>query len=224
MKWFRMYSEFANDPKVQSMSEPMQRRLVMLLCLRSCDVLETLQPDDIAFHLRITPEDLLDTHAMFVRKGFIDTDWNILNWDKRQYVSDTSTYRTRKYRERQRNVTGTSQERCCDGLDTDTDTDTDTEKNKNIVPHAPHESPPNHKNFVRPSLDEVAAYCSERGNSIDARKWFDHYTANGWKVGRNPMKDWKAAVRTWERTQLQSAKQTKAEKTAAEIQKWLKGN
>ena len=58
----------------------------------------------------------------------------------------------------------------------------------------------NKKNiYIRPSLDEVKAYCMERGNSVDPQKWFDYYTANGWKVGKNPMKDWKACVRTWER-------------------------
>lgn len=42
------------------------------------------------------------------------------------------------------------------------------------------------------------AYCRERGNNVNPKKWYDHYTANGWKVGKNKMKDWKAAVRTWE--------------------------
>ena len=50
-----------------------------------------------------------------------------------------------------------------------------------------------------PTLEEVKAYCKERGNRVDPERWLDYYTANGWKVGKNPMKDWKAAVRTWER-------------------------
>ena len=50
-----------------------------------------------------------------------------------------------------------------------------------------------------PTLYEVKEYCSERGNKVDPERWFDYYTSNGWKVGKNPMKDWKAAVRTWER-------------------------
>lgn len=50
-----------------------------------------------------------------------------------------------------------------------------------------------------PTLEEVKAYCKERGNKVDPERWFDYYTSNGWKVGKNPMKDWKAAVRTWER-------------------------
>ena len=55
------------------------------------------------------------------------------------------------------------------------------------------------KRFVPPTLDEVKKYCIERGNNIDAEQFVDYYTTNGWKVGKNKMKDWKASVRTWER-------------------------
>lgn len=82
--WFRMYSEFASDPKVQSMSESMQRRLMMLFCLRCGNVLATLQDDELAFALRISEDELSETKALFLRKGFIDEDWSIKNWDKRQ--------------------------------------------------------------------------------------------------------------------------------------------
>ena len=66
---------------------------------------------------------------------------------------------------------------------TDTVTDTDTVKSKH------------------PTLDEVKAYCNERNNRVDPERFIDYYTSNGWKVGKNPMKDWKAAVRTWERSE-----------------------
>ena len=55
------------------------------------------------------------------------------------------------------------------------------------------------KRFAPPSVDEVRAYCKERNNGIDADTFVDFYTSKGWKVGNNPMKDWKAAVRTWEK-------------------------
>ena len=58
---------------------------------------------------------------------------------------------------------------------------------------------PKRRMFVRPAVDEVRAYCAERGNGIDAQMWYDYYESNGWMVGRNHMKDWKAAVRTWEK-------------------------
>ncbi len=53
--------------------------------------------------------------------------------------------------------------------------------------------------FTPPTLEDVAAYCRERGNGIDPQQFINHYTSNGWKVGKNPMKDWKAAVRSWSR-------------------------
>ena len=56
------------------------------------------------------------------------------------------------------------------------------------------------KRFAKPTLEAVQAYCLERGKGVDPQKWYDYYSANGWKVGKNPMKDWKAAVRTWERS------------------------
>lgn len=59
--------------------------------------------------------------------------------------------------------------------------------------------------FAPPSLDDVRAYCQERNNNVDAEAWFAHYESNGWKVGKNPMKDWKAAVRTWEREHYTAA-------------------
>jgi len=57
----------------------------------------------------------------------------------------------------------------------------------------------NIKHCAYPILEEVAAYCQERENQIDPQQFFDYYSANGWRVGRNPMKDWRAAVRTWEK-------------------------
>ena len=55
------------------------------------------------------------------------------------------------------------------------------------------------RRFTPPTFDEVAAYCLERQNNVDAQRFVDFYAAKGWRVGNQPMKDWKAAVRTWER-------------------------
>lgn len=54
------------------------------------------------------------------------------------------------------------------------------------------------KRFTPPTVDEVREYCFDRGNSVDPQRFVDYYTSNGWMVGKNKMKDWKAAVRTWE--------------------------
>ena len=55
------------------------------------------------------------------------------------------------------------------------------------------------KNKARPTLEEVKSYCLERGNSVDPERWMAYYESNGFKVGRNPMKDWRACIRNWER-------------------------
>lgn len=107
MDWFRMYGEFATDPKVQMMSEAMQRRLVMLFCLECSNGIETFHVTEretsIAFALRVTEEILAETKAVFLAKGFINDDWTLGNWEKRQYVSDSSTARVRAHREKKKN-------------------------------------------------------------------------------------------------------------------------
>lgn len=57
---------------------------------------------------------------------------------------------------------------------------------------------PKRTRFIKPSLADVKAYCEERGNNVDPERFINYYEANGWHVGKNPMKDWQAAVRTWE--------------------------
>ena len=54
--------------------------------------------------------------------------------------------------------------------------------------------------FTPPSVEEVRAYCFERGNNVDPERFVDFYESKGWTVGKNRMRDWKAAVRNWERT------------------------
>lgn len=58
------------------------------------------------------------------------------------------------------------------------------------------------KRFIIPTLDEVQSYCKERHNNINAQHFIDFYASKGWKVGNQPMKDWKACVRTWENQRI----------------------
>lgn len=135
--WFRLYAEFAHDPKVQMMSEAMQRRYIMLMCMR-CNGDVTLHDEEVAFHLRISDEDWKQTKELFIKKGFIDEQLNLLNWEKRQFKTDStssSAERVRRYREKKKQA-GNADETLPVTLPVtpdnalDTDTDTDTEKNK----------------------------------------------------------------------------------------------
>ena len=83
----------------------------------------------------------------------------------------------------------------------------------------PKEGKNKQKRFVIPSIEEVAAYCIERGNTVDPQKFHDYNQSKGWKVGTAPMKDWQAAVRYWEKNSLASfpgTKPVKRELTQAE--------
>lgn len=59
------------------------------------------------------------------------------------------------------------------------------------------------RRFTPPTLDDVLAYVRERGSDVDPQRFLDFYASKGWMVGKNPMKDWKAAVRTWEKRELE---------------------
>ncbi len=131
--WFRMYSEFATDPKVQMLNEADQRRLTMLLCLR-CNDHVTLQDEEVTFLLRISNDEWQVTKAQFIARGFINSDNEILNWDKRQFASDTSKNRVAAHRERKKNECNadvTLQKQESNAVDTEQiQNRTDTDKNK----------------------------------------------------------------------------------------------
>ena len=89
------------------------------------------------------------------------------------------------------------------------------------------------RRFTPPALDEVKAYIAEKGYRVDAERWVAYYESNGWKVGRNPMKDWKAAVRTWATNgydspkgkgvaQTEYAQREYGERKEGELPQWLK--
>lgn len=107
--WFRLYAEFSHDPKVQMMSEAMQRRYIMLMCMRCSNELVTLHDDEVTFHLRISAQDWAETKDLFIKKGFIDSDLNLLNWEKRQFKVDSTTSsaeRVAKHRAKKKAASG----------------------------------------------------------------------------------------------------------------------
>ena len=56
---------------------------------------------------------------------------------------------------------------------------------------------PKRKNFVKPTVEEIAAFCKEKNYTVNAQQFFNYYESNGWKIGRNAMKSWQAAVQNW---------------------------
>ena len=141
MPWFRMYVDFLNDPKMIALAFEDQRHFIGVLALKSDGVLDSgcdakLLDRIVAQRLWIDQAAIVEVKKRLISGGLIGADWQPIAWEKRQYNSDRSAERTRKYRQRQReseqedmcDVTVTSQQRFCDALDTETETETETEE------------------------------------------------------------------------------------------------
>lgn len=102
--------------------------------------------------------------------------FSILNWDKYQNSEQQIEQQVNSYRTASEQLVNTTKEGKND------------KKEKNIRERV----------FTPPSVDEVQAYCQERGNTINAEAFVAFYASKGWVVGRSPMKDWRRAVITWE--------------------------
>lgn len=152
--------------------------------------------------------------STFERYGMVEIVDNVLtipNWEKHQNIDglekmrEQNRKRVAAHREKQKllaggnaysNVTVTES----NGADNEEEEDKDKDKDKKVKKTASRFSPP--------TIDEVAAYCRERKNNVDPARFIDYYTSNGWLVGKNKMKDWKAAVRTWERSSYNNTGKT----------------
>lgn len=116
LPWFRMYSEFATDPVVQSLSFDDQRHFVMVLCLKCSGLLDKRFPkpeariEILKRALGLDGVSFVETCNRLVTAGLVSSDWQPLAWKKRQFVSDSSTTRVRAFRKRSRNVTVTPSE------------------------------------------------------------------------------------------------------------------
>lgn len=141
----------------------------------------------------------IKTFAAFGMIEIIDDLIHVSNWEKYQNiegmdkVKEQTRERVARYRERQRlsNVTLPVTLRNA----TEKEIDIDIEKNKERESKEKETA----KRFTAPTIEQIKAYCQERKNSVDPERFFNYYSANGWKVGKNTMKDFKAAIRLWER-------------------------
>lgn len=82
------------------------------------------------------------------------------------------------------------------------------------------ENKSNSVRFIPPSLEEVQDYCKSRCNGLDAQAFVDFYSSKGWMIGKNKMKDWKAAVRTWERKSQTRQEETAKHDRISEVDSW----
>ena len=80
-----------------------------------------------------------------------------------------------------------------------------------------------YKRFSPPTIEEVRAYCNERGNNVDPEKFIDFYESKGWMVGKTKMKDWRAAVRNWERNSASKSSNNDLDDFYKMSREWAQG-
>lgn len=143
LPWFRLYTEFASDPKIQILAFEDQRHYVMLLCLKGNGTLDTCSDSElyrerlIARGLGLDPASASEAKRRLVEAQLIGSDWQPLKWAERQFRSDCSTPRVLKYREKQKgNVTETFLKRNETVIDQNR---SDTEQNKSAKKALPPE-------------------------------------------------------------------------------------
>jgi len=154
---------------------------------------------------------------VFEQFGMIERIDNVItipNWSKHQTLDQLEERKEymreymQKYRERQKQLACKANSKVnsesnskanVNSLDIDIEEDKDIDLIK---------SKAKAKRFIPPSLEEVQAYCRERNNNVDPEQFINFYEAKGWMVGKNKMKDWKAAVRTWERRDKEEKQQS----------------
>jgi len=134
---------------------------------------------------------LKENNSYTLGNGQIIDDTRLIEMGKRQQTGDRRTIDEQK----------TNSDIDIE-LDIDKDIDIDLDKDLKDIKRkdlSNDKSKREKSRFVPPTLDEVIAYCNERNNGIDPESFIDFYESKGWMVGKNKMKDWKAAVRTWEK-------------------------
>lgn len=224
VKWIKLATGLPDNRKIKQIrrlpdGDTIALMWIFLMCLAG----ETNDDGMVYFMPEIpyTEEMLADQFAIdintvrlglttFQRFGMIEIIDDIIclpSWEKWQSVDKLSEIREQtrkrvaKHREKQKLSAGnvTCNVTVTESNATDKDIEEDKEIDKDIYLGADAPTPKKSTRFIPPTLEEVAAYCKERNNRVDAQRFVDFYTTKGWMVGKNKMKDWKSAVRTWER-------------------------
>jgi len=215
--WLKLNENFFEDDTIQWLEEQENGKDYVLfylkLALKSLSdeghliryVGEKLIPYDIKALAKLTntPVDTVSVAMkVFLDIGLVsslDTGEIYMNQINEMIGSETDVakrvrkHRAKKLIEENKNIRllqcNTDETKCNTEIDIEIDKDIDIEK----------ESKGKSKRFSPPSINEIQDYCEKRNNNVDASTFFDFYESKGWYVGKNKMKDWKAAVRTWEK-------------------------
>lgn len=185
--WFRLYSEIIDDWKIRALAFEDRWHYVAILCLKNSGELDKKPVSDkmMSIKLGVAGIDLENLKERLSDIGLVDSDWQPLAWDERQYKTDSSKERTRKYRERLKKKKGVTP---CDVTvtvqDTDTDTDTESESYRTPTKFCPPDFYPNPDLLRTARFDR--ALCIE--DELYKFKQHEFQTAKT---------DWERAFKAW---------------------------
>jgi hypothetical protein len=190
MKWFKLYPEMIDDPKLRLLAFEDRWHYVALLCCKAeglQDEVEGLWEELLRVKLGLAQAEFESLKKRLLRVSLIDEQWNPTGWEKRQEAKDPkAAERQRKYREKQKkrnvthNVTATSQ------------VEEEVEVEEELKDRQKR------KRFVPPTLEQVVERCQECNYGVDPNRFWNFYESQGWKVGKNPMRDWHKALAGWQ--------------------------
>ena len=234
VKWIKIVTDIFDDEKIQ-LIEAMPDNYAIIVCWFKLLCFAGKQNNGGAFMLNdriaYTDEMLATVFRMnlntvklalgvFEKFGMIviaDDVIKIKNWSRYQSIQDKQTYNEymaelMRRRRAEKKLLEAGTESVSNDVNNNVSNVREQEeeiRNKKEKEKKEEDSTKAAKRFTRPTFEEVEAYCFERKNKVNAQRFLDYYDSNGWKVGKNPMKDWKAAVRNWEREDGKQAEKAK---------------
>ena len=240
IKWIKLDKDIFNNRKIRQIEKMQKGDTIIVIWLKLLMLAGTINDGGQIYLARDIPytEEMLaaefgrpvntvrlalETFKRFEMICIMDGLIWIRNWERYQNVEGMEKVReqNRKRKQAQRDrERDTATDKNNMSRDTSRDGDTlsrdshatEEEREEDIEKKEPPYGGKKEKSrFVTPSVEEVREYCLERGNGVDPEHFVDHYSAIGWKIGKAPMKDWKAAVRTWEKYQLTDKRKEKEE-------------
>ncbi len=218
VKWIKLDKDIFHNRKIRQIEKMPEGDAIIVIWLKILTLAGEVNDGGLVYFTRNLPytEELLATEfdrplstvrlalQVFQSFGMIEIVNDIImvsNWEEYQNTDKLSEIREynriakQKQRQKQKLLADVNDMSMTCQLSQDTDIDIDKDKDKEID----IEKEKKRKRFTPPTVEEVRAYCQERKSRVDPEQFVDFYSAKGWMVGRNPMKDWKACVRTWEK-------------------------
>lgn len=223
VKWIKIVTDIFNNKKIKQIDAMPDADAILVIWFKILCLAGTINENgmliltrDLAYTEEMLATEFrkpintvrlaLRTFEAFRMVEIVNNIYCISNWEKYQNsvglekIREQTRKRVEKHRQKQTqlpcNVTVTRS----NATELELDREVDIER-ESSTGDSKESSLPKRSIFAIPGIDEIAEYCRLRKNYVDPDRFLDYYTSNGWMVGKNKMEDWKAAIRSWERSE-----------------------